>query len=229
MKKKHIPWVVILLVLFLDQLSKVLVKTNMTLGQSIPVLGDWFYLHFTENVGMAFGFELGFTYGKLALSLFRLAAIAGISWYIVRLTHRGATRGLIICLSLILAGAIGNVIDSAFYGMIFSASHFNQVAVFLPEGGGYAPFLHGKVVDMLYFPLINTAWPEWVPLVGGGRLVFFQPVFNLADAAITVGVFSLLIFQKRLFAFQTAGLQSPVPPENPEEEIPSEDPVEPTT
>jgi signal peptidase II len=202
LKKKHIPWVVIFVVLILDQTLKVLVKTNMTLGQSIHVLGDWFILHFTENYGMAFGLEFSGEYGKLALSLFRIAAVIFIGWYLHKLVKKSVPSGLIICISLIFAGAVGNILDSAFYGLIFSESYFNRVAELFPEGGGYGTFLHGKVVDMLYFPVIRGTFPAWFPLWAGEEFIFFRPVFNIADSAITIGVFSLLIFQKRLFPQQ---------------------------
>ncbi len=171
----------------------------MTLGQSIPVLGDWFIIHFTENYGMAFGLEFSGEYGKLALSIFRIVAVIFIGWYIVRLIRQKAHSGLIACVSLIMAGALGNIIDSSFYGMIFSESKFNAVAVLMPESGGYGSFLHGKVVDMLYFPIIQGFFPEWLPWLGGQHFIFFRPVFNFADTAITLGVFILIIFQKKLF------------------------------
>ncbi len=202
MKKKHIPWLVVFLVLVLDQVSKILVKTNMTLGESIPVFGNWFIIHFTENYGMAFGLEFAGEQGKLFLSLFRITAVGFIGWYLVRLIKKNAPTGLIICISLILAGATGNIIDSAFYGLIFSESYFNEVARFMPEEGGYAPFLHGKVVDMLYFPVIRGFFPSWFPFWGNQEFIFFRPVFNVADSAITIGVLTLLIFQKRFFAFE---------------------------
>lgn len=186
-------------VLLLDQISKVIVKTTMTLGQSIPVFGDWFILHFTENYGMAFGLEFSGEYGKLILSLFRIVAVIFIGWYIARLIKQNAHAGLITCVSLIMAGALGNIIDSSFYGLIFSESYFNKAAVFMPEGGGYGSFLHGKVVDMLYFPVIQGFFPEWIPWIGGQHFVFFRPVFNLADSSITIGVLVLIIFQKRFF------------------------------
>ncbi len=186
-------------VLLLDQVSKVIVKTTMTLGQSIPVFGDWFILHFTENYGMAFGLEFSGEYGKLILSLFRIVAVIFIGWYIARLIKQNAHAGLITCVSLIMAGALGNIIDSSFYGLIFSESYFNKAAVFMPEGGGYGSFLHGKVVDMLYFPVIQGFFPEWIPWIGGQHFVFFRPVFNLADSSITIGVLVLIIFQKRFF------------------------------
>ncbi len=148
-----------------DQVSKVLVKTNMTLGESIPVLGNWFIIHFTENYGMAFGMEFSGEYGKLFLSLFRIVAVAFIGWYLYRLVGKRAHKGLIVCVSLIFAGALGNIIDSAFYGMLFNESH-GQVAQFLPEEGGYGTFLHGKVVDMLHFPVITGTFPSWIPIWG---------------------------------------------------------------
>ncbi len=187
---------VILLVLILDQTLKIWIKTSFYLGEDLPVLGNWFYLHFTENNGMAFGYELGFSFGKLFLSLFRIVAIGGIAWYLWRCIKRHENTGLIISLSLIIAGALGNMIDSAFYGLLFSESTFYQKAVFLPADGGYASFLHGRVVDMLYFPLFEFQWPAWIPYFGGDDFLFFSPIFNLADSAISLGVILLLIFQK---------------------------------
>ena len=190
-----------------DQVSKVLVKTNMTLGESIYVLGDWFIIHFTENYGMAFGMEFSGEYGKLFLSLFRIVAVAFIGWYLHRLVGKRAHKGLIVCVSLIFAGALGNIIDSAFYGLIFNESH-GQVAQFLPEEGGYGTFLHGKVVDMLHFPVITGTFPSWLPFFGDQPFIFFRPVFNIADAAITTGVFAVIIFQKKFF--RLAEQQQPV-------------------
>ncbi len=201
MKRKHIPWLVVIIVLLADQVSKILVKTNMTLGESIPVFGDWFILHFTENYGMAFGMEFSGEYGKLFLSLFRIVAVFFIAWYLHRLVVRSAHKGFILSVSLIFAGAVGNIIDSAFYGLIFSDS-YGQVAGFLPEEGGYGSFLHGKVVDMLYFPLITGTFPSWIPFWGDQPFIFFRPVFNLADAAITTGVFMVIVFQKKFFRSQ---------------------------
>ncbi len=199
MKKKHLPWLVILLVLVLDQTLKILVKTNMTLGQNIPIFGDWFILHFTENYGMAFGLEFGGEYGKLSLSLLRIAAVGFIGWYLHKLILKKASTGLIICISLIMAGAIGNIIDSTFYGLIFSDSYFNRVAEMFPEGGGYGTLMHGRVVDMFYFPVVSGNFPEWIPVWGGQDFVFFRPVFNIADSAITLGVIILFTFQKKFF------------------------------
>lgn len=167
----------------------------MTLGESHNVLGGWFRWCFVENEGAAFGMSLGGEYGKLILSLFRVVAIGALVWFLRHLRKQQAPTGVVVGFALILAGAIGNMVDSAFYGMIFSESTFTSVATLLPEGGGYAPFLYGKVVDMLYFPLFH--WPEWLPLIGGQ--LFFSPVFNFADSYITIAVFYLLIFQWKYF------------------------------
>ncbi len=199
MEKKHIPWIVIPTILLIDQVAKIVVKTTMTLGQSITVFSDWFLIHFTENYGMAFGIEFSGEYGKLILSVFRIIAVIFIGFYLAHQIRKSAHSGLILCVSLIMAGAIGNIIDSAFYGLIFSESYFNKTAVFMPEGGGSGAFLHGKVVDMLYFPIIQGRFPDWVPFRGGETFIFFRPVFNIADSAITTGVFLLIVFQKRFF------------------------------
>ena len=191
---------IIILILIVDQILKILVKTNMYMGESIRVFGHWFFIHFTENEGMAFGMKLGGEWGKLMLSLFRIAAVAALVIWLYRLTRKKIHTGLLVSISLIIAGATGNIIDSAFYGLIFNESTFMQVASFFPPEGGYASFLHGKVVDMLYFPIIDTTYPSWVPLVGGKEMVFFRPVFNIADSAITTGVIILIIFQKKFFA-----------------------------
>lgn len=188
----------IILILFLDQVLKIWIKTHLIIGQEIHILGKYGMIHFIENNGMAFGLEVGGKPGKLILSIFRIIAIFGIGWYLSVLIKKGATLALVLAVGAIMAGAIGNIIDSAFYGMIFSES-FNQPAVLFPPGGGYSSFLHGKVVDMFYFPVINTHWPEWSPIKPGQSLIFFRPVFNLSDTAITCGVFSILLFQKRMF------------------------------
>jgi signal peptidase II len=188
----------ILLILFVDQVLKIWVKTHMEIGQEIHLFGNWSILHFIENNGMAFGMEMGGKAGKFILSTFRIIAIFGIGWFLSSLINKKATLGLILAVSAILAGAIGNIIDSTFYGIIFSES-FNQPAVLFPPEGGYSSFLHGKVVDMFYFPVINTHWPDWSPIKPGESFVFFRPVFNIADSAITCGVISIILFQKRMF------------------------------
>ncbi|MCD4789535.1 MAG: lipoprotein signal peptidase [Bacteroidales bacterium] len=190
---------IILLVLIADQVFKIWVKTHMTIGQEIPVIGNWFIIHFTENEGMAFGMRFGGNFGKLFLSIFRIFAVIIIGGYLIRLTKKKEKTGLILSLSLIFAGALGNIIDSAFYGMIFSESKFHEVAILFPSEGGYSSFLHGKVVDMLYFPVIKGYYPTWFPFWGGNDFIFFRPVFNIADSSITIGVFILIIFQKKFF------------------------------
>jgi signal peptidase II len=190
---------IIFFVLIADQILKIWIKTHMTLGEGIPVFGNWFILHFTENEGMAFGMRFGGSFGKLILSIFRIIAVAGIGWYLIHIIKQGAKTGLVICISLIFAGALGNIIDSAFYGMIFSESKLHEVATMFPPEGGYGSFLHGKVVDMLYFPLIKGIYPSWIPVWGGSQFIFFRPVFNIADSSITVGVISLILFQRKFF------------------------------
>ncbi len=186
-------------ILILDQVVKFWIKSTFYMGESHALLGQWFYLHFTENEGMAFGMKLGGNYGKLLLSLFRIVAVIIIAWWLYKVTKKGAGTLLIVCISLILAGALGNIFDSAFYGIIFNESTYQQVATFLPATGGYGTFLHGKVVDMLYFPIIESHYPSWMPLWGGEEFIFFRPVFNIADSSITTGVLILIFFQKKVF------------------------------
>jgi len=193
------PFILIASVLLVDQLSKFWIKLNMTLGQEYKILGDWFIIHFTENNGMAFGLEFGGEAGKLALSLFRIAAVIGIAYGLHYMVKKKYHRGFILNVSLIFAGAMGNIIDSSFYGMIFSESTWFEKASLFPAGGGYSSLLHGKVVDMLYFPIIKGDFPSWFPIWGGEDFLFFRPVFNIADSAITVGVALILIYQKRYF------------------------------
>ena len=188
----------IIVILFIDQVLKIWVKTHMAIGQEFQLFGNWGVLHFIENNGMAFGMEMGGKTGKFILSIFRIVAIFGIGWFLSSLIKKKANPGLILAVSAIMAGAIGNIIDSAFYGIIFSES-FNQPALIFPDGGGYSSFLLGKVVDMFYFPVINTHWPEWSPIKPNESLIFFRPVFNIADSAITCGVISIVLFQKRMF------------------------------
>lgn len=186
------------ILVIIDQISKILVKTTMTLDESIHIFGNWFQIRFIENPGAAYGMELGGDYGKLILSLFRVVAIIFISIYISRLLKRRAPTGVIIGFTLIMVGALGNVIDSAFYGMIFSESTFNTVATFTSDG--YGTFLHGNVVDMLYFPIIDISrMPDWIPIWGGERFIFFSPIFNIADTYISVALIYLIIFQRKFF------------------------------
>lgn len=190
---------IVSLILIADQVLKIWIKTTMSLGEEFSVIGNWFIIHFVENNGMAFGFEFAGQYGKIFLSVFRIFAVIAIGWYMLKLIRKDLPMGFIACISLIFAGAIGNIIDSAFYGLIFSDS-YNQVASAFPDGGGYASFLHGRVVDMFYFPLFHGRYPEWLPYVGGNDFLFFRPVFNIADSSITVGIFSILIFYRKLFS-----------------------------
>jgi len=189
---------ILFLLLFIDQAVKIWVKTHMLIGQEYRVFGDWFYIHYTENNGMAFGMELGGSIGKLILSIFRLVAIVAIGWYLVSIVKSEASTGLVVAVTFILAGAIGNIIDCIFYGKIFSES-FYQIAKIFPAEGGYAGILHGRVVDMLYFPLIESHFPRWLPIWGGEEFVFFRPIFNIADSCITIGVFIIILFQKKFF------------------------------
>lgn len=197
-KKTIIALSVIFGVLILDQIIKIWVKTNMMMGEEINIIGDRIKFHFTENAGMAFGMELGGSWGKLALSLFRILAISGLSYYLYRIIKAGENTFYIICIALVIAGATGNLIDCAFYGLIFNES-FGQVAQIFPDGGGYESFLYGNVVDMFYCPVIESTYPDWFPFVGGKDFFFFRPVFNVADSAITVSVFLMIIFYKKVF------------------------------
>ncbi|MBP3470832.1 MAG: lipoprotein signal peptidase [Paraprevotella sp.] len=187
--------VIIGAVLVIDQAIKIAVKTGMYMHERIRVT-DWFYIYFTENRGMAFGMEF---FSKLSLTSFRIIVVGAILFYLVKLVRRKAPKGFIICMSLIVAGALGNIIDSVFYGMIFNNPPAPMVAEFVPWGMGYEKMLYGRVVDMFYFPLIESTWPSWVPWVGGESFVFFSPIFNFADAAISCGIIALLLFyHKRL-------------------------------
>lgn len=197
--KGQLSVLIILSVLVIDQIIKVLVKTGMYLHENIRVCGNWFYIYFTENNGMAFGMEL---FGKLFLTSFRIIAVALIGYYITKVVKKNLKTGYIVCLSMILAGALGNIIDSVFYGVIFGPSvpegYLNSsLATFMPEGGGYSSLLYGKVVDMFYFPIIDTTWPSWIPIVGGNHFIFFSPIFNFADASISCGIIALLLFYSK--------------------------------
>ena len=189
----------IVLVLFIDQVIKIHIKTTMTIGESIPVFGKWFQIRFIENPGMAFGLDIPGRWGKPVLTIFRILAVIAIGWYLNQLIKKKAHTGLIMCVALILTGAAGNIIDSIFYGVIFNESTYFTVATLFPEGGGYAPLLHGKVVDMLYFPVIQGHFPSWFPGKAGEEFIFFRPIFNLADSSISIGILTILAFQKRFF------------------------------
>jgi signal peptidase II len=202
-RKAIISASIIFAILLLDQILKIWIKTHMVMGEEIQIIGRGILIHFTENPGMAFGMELGGTWGKLALSIFRIIAIIGLSIYLFKMIKRGENTMYIVCISLVIAGATGNLIDSAFYGMIFNDS-FGQVATMFPEGGGYSSFLHGNVVDMFYCPIIDTNLPDSFPFWGGDHIIFFRPVFNIADSAITISVFLMIIFYKKIFAQKEA-------------------------
>ena len=196
MTKGRLATLIVVAILLIDQAIKIWVKTSMCLHESIHVT-DWFYITFIENMGMAFGMQLG---SKIILSLFRVVAIAALSYYIWLEVRRKSRTGYIVCLAMILAGAAGNLIDCLFYGLIFNESSPYYVSYFVPFGTGYAPLLMGKVVDMFYFPLIETEWPSWMPFVGGEHFVFFSPVFNFADACISVSVVWLILFYREEIA-----------------------------
>jgi signal peptidase II len=195
-KRKY--WVcfsIIAVILLVDQVVKLWIKTHLAIGDEISLIGDWCKIHFVENEGMAFGFSFGGTFGKLLLSLIRLAASVFIIILLNRLIKKNAGWVMLVSLSLIFVGAVGNLVDCCFYGICFSESTFEQVAVLFPEGGGYGKFLFGKVVDMFYFPLCEWTWPSWMPWLGGRHAEFFNAIFNVADAAICVGVTALVIDQ----------------------------------
>lgn len=198
MSKKQLAILVVFIILIADQILKIWIKTNFYLGQEQKVFGNWFILHFVENRGMAFGFEFGERIGKVLLTLFRLIAATAIMIYLMKLIKRGIPTGLVVCIAMIFAGAVGNIIDSAVYGVLFSDS-YGRVAEFLPEGGGYETFLHGSVVDMFYFPILKGTWPSWSPINAGQSFIFFRPVFNIADSSITVGISIILLFYRKVF------------------------------
>ena len=190
----------ILLVIFIDQALKIWIKTSFPFGHVTDMLGlSWAKLYFIENEGMAWGWKFGGEWGKVILTLFRLVAVLFGSWYLVKIIRQNHSTGFIVCACLIYAGALGNLIDSMFYGMWFNESTYSQVAQMFPPDGGYAGFLHGRVVDMLYFPMIHSTYPSWFPFIGGKEFEFFSPIFNIADASISIGVITLLVFQKHFF------------------------------
>jgi len=188
---------IILLILVADQTLKILVKTHMTLYQQIPFFGNWAILHFVENNGMAFGLSMPGSLGKILLTSFRIIAVVAIGFYLRYLIRSNAHTGLIISLSMVMAGALGNIIDSVFYGLIFSGSTPVQAATLFPKGGGYAPLMQGRVVDMFYFPIFKGNYPEWFR--GGSSFIFFRPVFNIADSSISVAVAIILFKQRKFF------------------------------
>jgi signal peptidase II len=192
------PLIIAFLVLLIDQIIKIYIKTHFFLGEEVHVAGNWFIIHFTENNGMAYGMEFGGQFGKLFLSTFRILAVAAIFWYLLDIIKKGEDKLYTICIALIFAGALGNIIDSAFYGVLFSDSGYD-ISRFMPEEGGYSTFLHGKVVDMFYFPVIEGHFPKWFPIWGTEDFVFFRPVFNFADASISVGVALIILYQRRFF------------------------------
>lgn len=194
--KGHLAFITVLSCVIIDQIIKIAVKTSMYYGESIRIT-NWFYLNFIENSGMAFGMQV---MPKAIQTVVRILFSVLLGWYVIKLVKSDYKRGYIIIVSLILAGAIGNIIDSIFYGVIFSQSTYYEVSTFVPIGHGYANWLYGKVVDMFYFPLIEFNWPEWVPVKGGENFIFFSPVFNFADAAICCGMFALILFYRKSFS-----------------------------
>lgn len=181
---------IVIAVLVIDQIIKIWVKTNMYWHESFKIT-DWFYIYFTENNGMAFGMEI---FNKFFLTGFRIVAAIAITWLLIQYVKKNYKTGFLICVSLILAGAIGNIIDCVFYGEIFSESTHSSLATFVPIGEGYSDWFYGKVVDMFYFPIIDTHWPEWMPFVGGEHFIFFSPIFNFADASISCGIIAIILF-----------------------------------
>lgn len=193
LSKGQLSVLIIFFVLAIDQFIKIWIKTHMYWHESIHIT-DWFYIYFTENPGMAFGMEL---FHKLFLTLFRIIAVGVIGYYLVKVIKKGYKTGFIACVSFILAGALGNILDCVFYGVIFNESTNSEIATFMPAGGGYESWFYGKVVDMFYFPIIDTTWPQWLPFVGGDHFIFFSPIFNMADASISCGIIALILFYSK--------------------------------
>ena len=197
MKLRNVIFIIVLIII-VDQALKIWIKTNYTFGDTGFTGLQWFKLYFIENKGMAWGWEIGGSWGKMLLTLFRLAAVIFGTWYLGRIVRHQYSKGFIVCAALIYAGALGNLLDSMFYGLIFEESSYSHIAQIFPSHG-YAGFLHGRVVDMLYFPMIHSHFPSWFPFVGGEEFEFFSPIFNIADASISTGVITLLVFQKKFF------------------------------
>lgn len=199
LRKASFYWTLVLLLILIDQLSKIYVKTHFFLGEEVIVIPNWFRLSFTENQGVAFGMEWGGEIGKYILSIFRIVFSGLIAFLLAKKIKEGEHRGILIAGALILAGALGNVIDGVFYGAIFSNSsyHLSNMATFVPFGQGYSDLLQGKVVDFFYFPLINSVYPEWVPVLGGHPFSFFNAIFNVADSCITIGLAMFLLFMNK--------------------------------
>jgi signal peptidase II len=206
LNKFKLPIITVFAVLIIDQCIKLYIKSNYPIGEVCRIFGDWSRITFTENPGMAFGLELGGSYGKLALSLFRIIAVFFGIFYIKKIVTEGEHKGFIVCVSLILAGALGNIIDSACYGILFGESTEYDVAKFLPAEGGYAGFLQGHVVDMFYFPIYEGNLPSWLPIIGGEHFEFFNAIFNFADMAISFGVGFILLFQNKFFKTKAASI-----------------------
>lgn len=199
--KSKIVLIVIFSVILIDQLSKIWIKTTMMIGEEHRVFGNWFIIHFIENNGMAFGIEFFGKIGKYLLSIFRIVAVSAIAYYLAKLVKKEINIGFIIAVALIFSGALGNIIDSTFYGLIFDHS-YSQVAQLFPPEGGYAGFLQGRVVDMLYFPIIQGHYPDWSPIKPSEPFIFFSPVFNIADSAITIGMSIILIWHRKTLKSQ---------------------------
>ena len=193
------PLFIAFIVLLIDQIIKIYVKTHFFLGEEVHLAGDWAIIQFTENKGMAYGMEFGGEFGKLFLTIFRILAVCAIGYYLWTLAKKKEDKLYIVCIALIFAGAIGNIIDSVFYGVLFSESRYLEAARFMPEEGGYAPLLHGSVVDMFHFPVFEGHFPSWFPIWGTEDFEFFRPIFNFADFSISIGVAMIILYQKRFF------------------------------